>query len=489
MLHINKNTIKFVSILFISMVLNGCKKDFLDINPKGKLIAQKTSDYDLLLNDQALTLVTPASHILMSDEVAGSSPAFSSLGAGIGTLADQKAFKWEDDIYVQGDNASEISLLVKGIYTNNKIINEVMTSEGGTDAQKKAILAEALAGRAWANFVLINLYGKPYNTNSSLTDLGIPLLKTADVTQTKFTRATVQEAYDLIIADLNQAIPDLSATVVSRVRMSKAAAKALLAKVYVFMGKFDQALPLLNGSISDLTGAEVPVGLYNFSTELAAGGAFYPSNPIVGPPRNDPNKDKEIVFLRYTPNYYSYVFSGAVISPEASALFKASDLRKQFLTPYSFGMASVYPLGMLRTYGKGYSSMGITVPDMYLLRAECRSRLGDLPGAATDMQAFRLNRMPAADAAVPAGVSGDQVTLTKFILEERIREFAVNGDRWFDMRRLSVDPVYKSTVGTTHRIYDNSGAVTATYTLRPERLTFRFPLYIMNANPDMPQNP
>lgn len=485
-----KYTIQLVSLLIaVTMLIGGCKKSFLNTDPKGLLIAKKTSDYDLMLNDPTLVLVYPVSHILMSDEIAGSAEFFPAIGSGVGTLTDQKAFRWEDDLYMPSENNSEYTLLIKQAYIYNKIINEVMNSDDGSDAQKTAIRAEALAGRAYVHFMLANFYGKPYNSATSATDLGTPIAKVADITQTKYVRSTVQEMYNQIISDLNEALPNLPATVSSKVRMSKAAGEALLGKVYVFMGKFDLALPLMNASIADLANASMPVGLYNFNTELAAGGAFYPSNPIIGPPRNDAYKDKEIVYMKRNINFYNYVYSGAILSPEASRLFLASDLRKEFLTNFSFGMASVYPLGMLRAYGKGYNNMGVNVPDMYLLQAECKSRLGDTGGAATDLLAFRKTRISATDAVIPPGIASDKVALTKFILEERIREFAINGDRWFDMRRLSVDPEYKHTVGTSHKIYDNAGKVTETYTLKPERLTLRLPQYIMAANPGMPQNP
>ncbi|MBV7532177.1 hypothetical protein [Chitinophaga sp. sic0106] len=39
-----------LSLSIIGLVPMSCKKDFLEVTPKGKLIAQKTADYDLILN-------------------------------------------------------------------------------------------------------------------------------------------------------------------------------------------------------------------------------------------------------------------------------------------------------------------------------------------------------------------------------------------------------------------------------------------------------
>ena len=471
------HTIRIAFLLFFGLILISCKKDFLDIDPKGYLIANQVSHYDAMLNDGAIVGQIP--HILMSDELAG----FGSDFYGSTLPFDQNAFKWADDIYLISNERSEFAILSEQLYIYNKVINEVIDAEGGSDQQKRSLRAEALASRAYTFFMLVNLYGKPYNSATSATDLGIPLVKIADVTQNKFTRASVQETYAQIISDLNEAIPNLPLTVTSRIRMSKAAAEALLGKVYVFIGRFEQALPLLNAAITDLQGASIAVGLYDFKKELAVNGAFYPE-----PSRVNTSADKEIVYTKTIVNLYSLVWSGVVLSPATINLFGNNDLRREFLSPYTSSM-QMYPLGMLKVTGKSYSNAGINVPDIYLLRSECRSRLGDTQMATTELESFRKNRMPDADAIIPTAISNDKIALTKFILDERIREFAFSGDRWFDMRRLSVDPDYKHTIGTTHRIYDENGNISATFNLKPERLTLRIPLYIMTTNPGMPQNP
>jgi hypothetical protein len=114
--------------------------------------------------------------------------------------------------------------------------------------------------------------------------------------------------------------------------------------------------------------------------------------------------------------------------------------------------------------------------------------MNDLAAAKEDVEALRSKRMPLADAAVPPGIASDKDQLTDFILQERIREFALQGFRWFDMRRLSVDPVFKTTVGYTHNLYNASGPAT-TYTLPPARFVLQFPQKIIDQNPGMQNNP
>jgi len=96
--------------------------------------------------------------------------------------------------------------------------------------------------------------------------------------------------------------------------------------------------------------------------------------------------------------------------------------------------------------------------------------------------------MPSANAFVPEAIAGKQLALLNFILEERIREFALSGYRWFDMRRLSVDPLFKATT-YTHTLYAATGSVAGTFTLKPERFVLRFPQKVMDQNPGMENNP
>ncbi|MNK13739.1 SusD family protein [compost metagenome] len=487
----NINIIKIAVLTILTISFSSCKKDFLEVVPKGVAIATNTSDYERLLNDPNLNILLSASQIVMSDELAGFMPLYS-VGSGVATVSDQKAFEYQDDIYLAAESSSELTQLERQLYTYNKVINEVMESKEGNDNQKKALLSEALAGRAWVHFILINYYGKPYNSATAASDPGIPLVTIADVTRTTFTRASVQAAYDLIITDLTKAIPDLPVQIISRHRMSKSAAEAILGKVYVYMQQFDKALPALTSSVSNLSNASISVGLYDFNGAFNVGGAFYPANPITGPNRFNLATDKEVLYFKNFLNYYSYIYSGIPVSPQTAALYIKEDLRLNFFTTSPFPpTGAIYPNKMMRCYGR-YNNMGINVPDIYLLKAECESRTGDLTNAVNDLVTFRKTRMQkdVANAAdVPASIASDNVALTKYILEERIREFATTGERWWDMRRLSVDDTYKSTVGMVHNVYDASGNVIKSYPLKPERLTFRFPQYIITANPGLKQNP
>jgi hypothetical protein len=484
-------------IITICTFLISCNDDFLDIIPKGQQVAITTSDYDLLMNSPGFYqygsggLQVP---MWLGDEIAANQSDLNN-----NDIQAQRLFRWDDIIYNSSDSNPLVWDLETGlghIYVCNKIINEVMTSTEGTEEQKRILKAEALATRAMENFLLVNLYTKPYKAATAANDLGFPIITTADISVKIFPRGTVQESYDFIVNDLTTAIADLPMQNTFRTRMSKPAAKAFLGKVYLFMGRYNDALPLFDAAFTDLTATSNPPYLYDYNaTFFDPGGAFLPIDTYTGPnsPGNNYNDITESVLAKicYTgeQNGNGPGNNGLAISPETAALYGANDFRLNFYAA-TYHDAVPNPFGLLRKYGVKHTRFGIELSELYLLSAECKARLNDLSGAVADVERLRKKRMPLADAIVPSAIATNQIDLIKFVLEERIREFAGQGYRWFDMRRLSVDPnpALAATVIITHTSYDSSNAPTI-YTLRPERLVLRFPQSYINSNPGMVNNP
>lgn len=472
-------TIGIASLLCLSL---SCSKEFLEITPKGKLIAKSVADYDLLLSNLDLLNMYTDAQVLMGDEVSAIEPFFS--GAELRT---QRLFRWDDVVYEPDEDAPEMGVPMNNIYLFNKIITEIEEATEGTESKKKAILAEARAGRAWTYHLLINYYGKPYDASTAATDLGIPIIKNADVTKTEFNRASVQEVYDFIVEDLTASIPDLPDGPYHRFRMSKPTAEALLGKVYIEMGKFEEAERALSASLRKIASAQIPVNLYDYNLTFAPDGEFMPIG-LFGPEYPSTSDNAENLFAKQFINNWAFTDSEIVITPETKDLYTSTDLRLNFYANAAF-MGDTYPNGLHRRIGPIATQMGMLLSDIYLMRAECLARLGKLSESIADVEFLRKHRMAQQYAAVPSSVGNNQENLVRFILEERIREFAGQGYRWYDMRRLSVDPIYQSTVGYNHILYEASGQVGKTFTLKPERLVLRFPEKLMIQNPGMNNNP
>lgn len=473
---------KISGLLIMAFLLGACKKDFLNIVPKGKVIATTLKDYDLLMNNSSFyDINADNSYLVMGDDMAAEQSLFQNTSA-----INQRLFAWNDRILDPGQTDIYTGAQLTNLFICNKIISEVTAISDGTAQQRASLQAEALATRAWINFDLINRYAKPYDQHTASSDPGFPIITSADINAGGYKRSSVSEFYQTIITDLQQAIPALPVKNVFVTRMSRTAAKALLGKVYLFMGRYQDALTQFNGAFDDLASTPTSASLYNYNDAFAPGGAFLPIGRF-GPDYPGSNKFKyqESILLKTLRVFPSY--NGLVMTPAVMALYGSSDLRLNFYSGMHPDFTPV-PGGLKVKYAIQFSHVGVELSDLILMRAEVKARLNDLPGARTDLEWLRSNRMPGPDAAVPIAVA-TQNSLIRFVIDERQREFASEGQRWLDMRRLSVDPLFASQA-SIHNVYGPDGmTISDTFNLRPVRLTLKLPENILQLNPGITDNP
>jgi len=476
-----------LSLFLLALAAVSCKKSFLEIQPKGYTIAKTTDDYEQLMNAAFIETFLTASYYL-GDDVAAQQQYYDAA-----QLRMQRLFQFADSVYLPDELPIEVSAAqsyIQTLYVFNKVINEVMQSQNGTDQQKLAIQAEAKVGRALCLLSFLNDFSKPYNAATADKDPGVPIITSADVTQTQFVRATVKEGYDFMIKDLTEALPNLG-EIVNRRKFSKAAAEFYLSRIYLYMADFADARTHVDAAFAALGGATIPVALYDYNDVLDPNSAdsWYPDAIFRLANKPLANANSQIIYNVSSRNFYFNAANTFVTSPQTAALYDSSDMRLNLYNNTEVFGSFEFPNGMRRYSADFTVDVGPTLPDLYLMRAELKARANDLAGAKADVEFLRGNRMPANLAAVPANIASDQVALVKFVLEERIREFALTGLRWLDERRLSVDPIYSNTVKYTHEIYDDNGNVVATFTLRPERFALKFGQRMLTENKGLVENP
>ncbi|MES1250218.1 MAG: RagB/SusD family nutrient uptake outer membrane protein, partial [Chitinophaga rupis] len=346
--------------------LSACKKDFLNVVPLGEQIAVTTNDYDLLMNDVAFYFYQYAGGwqepAMMGDEIAAEAPYFNQ-----GSAQMANAFQWKAAILLPTDGEPfDCEFQFSNMYQVNKVIAEVDGSSGGTDSLKATLKAEAMATRAWLNFEFINFYAKPYVAATAATDPGWPIIDQPNIALSQYTRASVQAMYDFMIQDLTSAIAHLPIKAKIQTRMSRPAAEGLLGKIYLFMGRYSDAAPLLKAALDDVTAAGVPV-LYDYNVTFAPGGSFLPVDPNYGPasPGQNYNDITEAVVSKvfYNGSYGGNMFgnNGLVLAPWAAALYGPTDWRLQFYSTNNPD-GSPNPGGRLRKYGVQYSRCGLQLP-------------------------------------------------------------------------------------------------------------------------------
>lgn len=303
------------------------------------------------------------------------------------------------------------------IYAANALIEGLENSESIETADKEKLRGEALFIRALLHFHLMNVFGKiPYITT---TDYHINAV---------VYRQSIPEVYEAVISDLSQAktlLPNAYA-VSFRVRPNKAAASALLARVY----------------------------LYNENWDLAAAEA----STVIGNPLYAIVQDPATVFLKEssetiwslhaglaganTIDARTFVFTAT--PPPFFALdntlvnaFSAGDLRRaNWIGSATNGTNTwYYPFKYKQMVNTGTSkefTIMLRLSEQYLIRAEALARLGDIDGARTDLNVIR-NRAGLSD-----NVSTNPVDLLEAIMAERRLElFTEQGHRWFDLVRTN----------------------------------------------------
>lgn len=87
----------------------------------------------------------------------------------------------------------------------NPILSKV-DAASGTEADKKLLKSEALTLRAWSFYMLVNKFAKAYNPATAATAPGIILMTEDKDIQTAQPKSTVEEVYQQILKDANEAI-------------------------------------------------------------------------------------------------------------------------------------------------------------------------------------------------------------------------------------------------------------------------------------------
>jgi len=456
---------KRVYILFLTIILSlqfGCQK-YLDIQPKGYLIPSTVEDYERILNNRDLQWSISTTLDILSDD----SYIWSVEPPNIPVNSTNQAYQWSEDIFLTASELQDYSFynrLYENIYQYNAIINNIDNATGGTLSRKIIAKAKAKVLRAFSFWYLVNLYAKQYNNLTASADLGIPLIMGTDLNQEIPGRGTVQQDFDFILSEINESIPLLPTSGSNLFDLDQRGAYGILARIYLSMENYPEAGKAA-GEVLARNNTLVDYNSY-YATYNNRGLTFiYMSSTSPFSTGQSP----EDIFIRYYNS--SRGMAGNGIAQSVVNLFPDNDLRRVSLTPESVWTATpgvstgnyYYMYYILYQY-----SIGITVPEMYLIRAEANARAGNIAAALNDVNTLRRYRIKTSE--YQEITASTETEAVQTVLLERRKELLFKGARWFDMRRLNADPVY----GFTPRHYFADGTFVE---LMPNsnRYVLRFP--------------
>lgn len=451
-----------LTVLLITTAFTSCRKYVEEVPVQGQRVLVYTNDYRLLLNntDQQETAYG-LGPILSCDDAEITSTA---IQANLTTSVIQaKMYTWGKPFYVDQQTDNDWNALYSSIYVYNVVINGVKDSKGGDDIMKNTLLGEALLHRAYSYFMLVNMYAKQYDASTVDTDAGVPvLLKPALFVD--LTRPSVKAVYDQIMSDTRTALSLLPVSQEINFKPNKAAAFALLSKIYLNMRDFTSAAAFADSTLA------LRSGLYDYNIATTPSTYIFPGQ----------YQDVQVI-LRKVPRI---MYSALQLSPSLLSLLGTKDLRYAlFVKPGTNFSPSFtgYGFWSRERYSPDKPAVGLTVNDTWLIKAECLARAGKKDEAVAMLNTLRKFRFKPADYSDLTASTPEEAL--QLVINERRLEFFGSGMRWFDQRRLNKDPQLAQTFSRT---FNN-----ATYTLDPNSNGWVFPLasLLISQNSELKQNP
>lgn len=413
-------------LLMSGLLFSSCQKEFLDKKPdKALLIPTTLEDFTALMDNLSIFNISPALQEISADDFYATDAAV----AGFTTVVQKNSYLWFADLY-QNEPCTDWNLPYQQIFYANIILDGLKNLEGGEGSKSEWNTAKgsALFHRAFAFYNLVQLFSRTYDKNTAGVDPGIPLRLTADV-NAKVGRASVQQVYDQLISDLVEAEKLLPQQTRFKSRPSRAAADALLARVYLNMENYELAdkcaasALVLNRSLLD----------YNTISPTA-------TNPFPSSPAAD---NPEVIFYDKLIPYGFTSSTRATVADELYQLYADKDLRKSifFAGTAPFYVKGRYTGSRLQLFG------GLAVDELYLIRAESLARMGQFAEAMKELNTLLITRW--AKGTYQALSATDVEDALTIILKERRKELAFRGLRWGDLKRLNKDPRFAKTIVRT----------------------------------------
>lgn len=458
---------KIYNLLLIASCIAFVSCDsYLDIQPKGIVIPKSCEDYEKLLNYAQLEKASESYPNFMTDDVFVPDKDDNVEWEGL-DISTQKLYSFDTEIFGDSETDALWEYSYNRIYYFNIVANEIMGSTDATEEYKKSLRAEALVGRAFEYLTLVNAYAKQYDPATAATDPGVPLMLDQDINKTNLVRASVQEVYDQIKMDLDEAatfLPDKPR--LNAFRASKPVGSGMLARMYLYMSNYKEALKY----------AKISLGQNNTLQDLKLYKVIEPTfwiGRLDVPARAD---NPENTYIRLAP--YVFGLSGSVYGSDdlISKFDKEKDQRFRLYFTRQID-SEIFPYDYWAPYL--YANMAMATPEMYLIAAECEARIGSKENAMTYYNDLRDMRI--LDKVHLTAASNEEALA--MILDERRRELTMNGCmRLLDLKRLNREPRFAKTI--THTIAG------VDHQLKPNDPKYILPIppKVLHYNPDMVPN-
>ena len=422
---------KIVLAVCVAVMMTGCN-DFLDIKPKGEKIPKTVTDFETLLNDESVQKISDTYPAYLTDDVYLPDVAQGTATPGLNSVDQsiRNLYLFKKEVFGEAQDDGFWFASYNRIYYYNTVIDNIMGAEGINEQQKRSIQAEAMISRALEYLYLVNGYAKHYDMRTAETDPGVPLILDEDIAKKNLVRASVKDIYAQILSDLQNALPNLPVQAKGNAfRASKAAGYGVLAKTYLYMGNYAEALKAANEVLQ----------INNSLLDLKKYAVVKPQSSIGRTNVPQDIENPENIYIKFAP--YVYGLSSKVFgSDELISLFSENDMRLQVYFTKNFRNI---PTDKYVWAPYLRANLAVSTPEIYLIAAECEARVGDVGRAMALVNKLRDNRIKNNTALTAT----DKDDALKKVLEERRRELAMSGMvRYIDLKRLNQEVRFAKSV-------------------------------------------
>ena len=232
-----------LSVIALSMALVSCN-DFLDKLPDNRTEANTEEKIQKLL----VAAYPTHDHMAFTEYASDNVDDMGEKNPNTERFLDE-IFSWTD--VTETDNQDPESYwmdLYQCVETANMALEGIESMGGATTNSLREAQAEALLCRAYAHFMLVNVFATHYDANNA-SALGVSYVtETEKELNPQYQRETVHENYAHIEADIEAALPNVgdSYYTVPKYHFNKNAAYAFATRFYLYYEKYDKAIECAN---------------------------------------------------------------------------------------------------------------------------------------------------------------------------------------------------------------------------------------------------
>jgi starch-binding outer membrane protein, SusD/RagB family len=451
--------LSYTSFILLLGAFTSCKK-FLEKNPDNRAALESPEQVSQLLG----TAYPQSNYMAFCESI---SDNVSDKGTGGLDLTILQPFFFKDVTENEQDSPEGYW---NACYSAISVANQALEAcvAAVDSASYSSQKAEALICRAYAHFMLVTLFAKPYNPDSAAVNPGIPYVTTPEkVVFEKYSRKTVAYVYEMIEKDLLAGLPLLDDTryTVPRYHFTKAAANAFASRFYLYKQDYPQALSYTNAVLSTtnvaaslrpwnstyltLTYNELwaryakasePANLLLVETASSWGRNYF--NQRYG---MDASK-RNVIYSNVTGGTYAFSRQTYTIGTNNFMVPKVNE----YFVKLSVNATIGFPYVMVPLF---------TMEEVLFNRIEANIYLNNLTAALQDLNAYAATRIFNYNAAAHTvttpkmqtyyNTGDDRIDLLSTLLDFKRAEYVQEGMRWFDLARYNMPVTHKTTDGQT----------------------------------------